>query len=173
MAEKKREGRRFPEVERVGTVMERVAGLHPFEEMERLYGTIFPHGWLRPFQWGWPSWEKARSPFLHRVPAMDIVDRETEILLRAEVPGVRREDLAVSLSDNALTVRGRIERPTVGRREDYLCREMGGGEFTRVVTLPAEVDMDRVCAKLKDGVLEIVLGKCEGSKRRAVEIDVE
>jgi HSP20 family protein len=104
--------------------------LSPFEDMERLFEQFFGRSWLRPFGWESPLWgEMARSMEV-RVPSVDVIDREEEVVVRAEIPGIDKEDL-ISLSDDRLTIKVAGERG----REGNTRREMSGS-FTRVVTRP-------------------------------------
>lgn len=145
----------------------------PFEEMERMYESIFPQGWLNPTQWEMPSWARPSRPFFtHRMPAIDMVDREDEVIVSVEVPGVRKEDLSISVTDSTLTVRGKTERREEEKREDYFYHELSCGEFTRTLHLPVGIDSKKVDARLKDGMLEIHLPKLESAKR-AVDIRIE
>ncbi len=144
----------------------------PFEEMERMYESIFPQGWLNPTQWEMPSWARPpRAFFSHRMPAIDMVDREDEVVVNVEVPGVRKEDLSISVTDSTLTVRGRTERREEEKREDYFYHELSCGEFTRSLHLPVGIDSQKVEANLKDGMLEIHLPKLESAKR-AIDINI-
>jgi HSP20 family protein len=162
-----------PRETQAGLPAERGGLLRPFEEMERLVESIFPHGLLRPTQWEWPSWEKTRPFFAHRMPAADVIDRENEVLVRAEVPGVKKEDLTVSVADDSLTIRGCTECQEETKREDYYRHEMSYGEFSRTLALPQNVDTSRAVAKMKDGVIEITLPKLERAKRRSLDIKIE
>lgn len=144
----------------------------PFEEMERMYESIFPQGWLNPAQWEMPSWARPpRAFFSHRMPAIDMVDREDEVVVNVEVPGVRKEDLSISVTDSTLTVRGKTERREEEKREDYFYHELSCGEFTRSLHLPVGIDSQKVKANLKDGMLEIHLPKLESAKR-TIDINI-
>jgi HSP20 family protein len=147
--------------------------VRPFEEMERFYQTLFPRGWLRHTDWEWPFLERMRPAFARKIPAVDVIDRENEVVVRAEVPGVSKKDLHVSLSDNAMTIRGRTEHEEEKKKEDYYYREMSYGEFTRTLTLPADVDTAKAKATMKDGLLEVTLPKVEGARRKAMDIAIE
>jgi HSP20 family protein len=144
----------------------------PFEEMERIYESIFPQGWLSPAQWEMPSWARPPRPFFaHRMPAIDMVDREDEVIVSVEVPGVRKEDLSIAVTDSTLTVKGTTERHEEEKRDDYYYHELACGEFSRVLRLPVGVDSKKVSASLKDGILEIHLPKLESAKR-AIDIKI-
>lgn len=149
---------------------QRAGMMRPFEEKERRYETFVPPGWLRPFPTDWSSLRSAS--FVHGLPAVDVVDREDEVIVRAEVPGVRKEDLKVSLSDGEITIEGCTEHEEEEKRTDYYCHEISYGAFKRAVELPAGVDTSKAEAKMKDGVLEIQLPKLERAKRREVSVEV-
>lgn len=149
------------------------AGYRPFEEMERMYESIFPQGWLSPSQWELPSWARTPRPFFaHRMPAIDMLDREGEVIVSVEVPGVRKEDLSIAVTDSTLTIRGKTERREEEKHEDYFYHELSYGEFSRSLRLPVGVDSKKVAASMKDGMLEIHLPKLESAKR-AVDIPID
>lgn len=146
--------------------------MRPFEEIERMYEELLPRGWLHPFQVDWLPTRKLSPLFPHRMPAVDIVDRDNQVIVRAEVPGVLKEDLKVTVSDSTLTIKGHTEREEEERRDDYYRHELSYGDFTRTLELPAEVDGSKVEAKMKDGILEIRLPKVEQAKPREVKVEV-
>ena len=78
--------------------------LSPLEEMESFYGSLFERPWLRQIRWDLPAWGELARPFEGRVANVDVIDRDKEMLVRAEIPGVKKEDLEISLSDNRLTI---------------------------------------------------------------------
>jgi HSP20 family protein len=140
----------------------------PFDELERLYESVFPHGWLRE----WPSFDLLNPFFTPRAPAVDVIDRDDEIIVRAEVPGLSKEDLKITVTDDTLALVGSLDQEEEEKRENYYYRELRSGSFTRKLTLPAHVDASKVCAKMKDGVLEIKLPKTEPTKRRSVNVEI-
>ncbi len=142
------------------------------EDMERLFGRLMPRNWMAPGNWHWPLWGPFAAESMEnlRVPHMDVIDRDKDILIRAEVPGVDRKDLEVSLSNGTLSVRGRIAREAHEQRKDYFRCEISQSDFSRSLSLPPSVDSEKVAAHLKDGVLEITLPKQEQLQRRAVEV---
>lgn len=102
-------------------------------------------------------------------PALNVWDNGAELLIEAEIPGVKREDLDISVIGNELTLRGR--RVSVnGENTTYHRRERASGEFTRTITLDAEIDADKVEALLKDGVLTLRLPKAESAKPRQIAV---
>lgn len=146
--------------------------MSPFEEMERLFERFFGRGWLRPpFGWESPFWsEMARSTEI-RVPSVDVIDRDEEIVVRAEIPGVDKENLEVSLSDDRLTIKGTSRQEKEEKEAgEFTRRERSRGSFTRMVTLPANVDGEKAKASFKDGVLEMTLPKLKPSKRLRINV---
>lgn len=171
MAEKKEVTVR--EKERAGMPLERYpAFVRPFEEMERWFENFFPRGWLSPLRAEWPAAGRGSAFFAHRMPTVDMIDREDEVIVRAEVPGVRKEDLKVSLSDTEITIEGHTEHKEEEKRADYYCHEMSYGDFKRTFELPAEVDASKAQATMKDGLLEIQVPKVERAKRRQVSVEI-
>ena len=159
------------EKERAAAKAER-AGMRPFDELERWYEGFLPRGWLSPPPLHWPRFGRAGALFAHRVPAVDIIDRDDEVIVRAEVPGVRKEDVKVSLSESTITIEGHTEHEEEEKRTDYYCHEMTYGDFKRTIELPTGVDAARAQAKMKDGVLDIHLAKVERAKRREVSVEI-
>jgi HSP20 family protein len=102
-------------------------------------------------------------------PPVNIWDAGEALVVEAELAGVRDQDLEVSAMGNELTIAGR-RTPADGDKQTYHRRERGTGEFTRVITLPAEVDADQVEATLKDGVLTVRLPKAESAKPRKIAL---
>jgi HSP20 family protein len=145
--------------------------LQPLEEFERFFDRIMRRGWLRSFGGERPLWSDLFERFEIRVPRVDVIDRDADVLVRAEVPGVDKNDLDVSMADNTLTINGTVGgevKETTGD-QFYRC-EIARGAFSRSVTIPANVDLAQADATLKDGVLEIVLPKKESSKRKAIPV---
>jgi HSP20 family protein len=110
-------------------------------------------------------------PFEGKMPAVDVSDLDDEVVVRAELPGVEKKDVDVSMSDNTVTIKGSTKREEKEEKGDYYRCETTCGAFTRTVALPAEVDGSKAKAKFKDGLLELTLPKMEKSKRRSIEVD--
>lgn len=149
--------------------------LSPFEEMDRMFDrwfeNFFPLGWMRPFRMERPSWGELAAPFEGRMPKVDVIDRDDEVVVRAEVPGIEKDELDVSVSDNAVTIKGETKREAKEEKGNYYRCEISRGAFTRTIALPDYVDTDGAKAKFKDGMLELTLPKVEKAKRRSIKID--
>lgn len=142
-----------------------------FDEMDRMFDTMFHHGWLRPFGELWPQWAKLEERFDLHTPRMDVIDREKEILVRAEVPGVDKKDLEVALTGRQLRIKGERRREEKKEEGDFFRSEIAHGAFSRTVRVPEDLDFDRAKADFKDGILEIHLPKTHKTERRRIKVD--
>ena len=145
--------------------------LSPFEEMDRLFENYFSRGWLHPFRWARPSWDELPMPFEGKMPKVDVVDHDNEVIVRAEVPGVDKKDLDISVTENTVNIKGTTSHEEKEEKGDYYRCEISRGSFSRVVPLPAEVDAEKASSKFKDGVVELTLPKAKKAKRHTVKVD--
>jgi len=143
----------------------------PFEEMDRLFERVFPRGWLRPFGWESPLMGEVAEPFEARLPRVDLFDGEENVVIRAEVPGVDKKDLEISVNDTSATIKGKMMRESKEEKGEYYRCEISSGEFIRTLPLPCAVDGTKARAQLKDGMLELTLPKVEKSKRHSIKIE--
>lgn len=142
--------------------------MSPFDEMERMFESFFPTGFLRPFRTA-PLWSEMVPT--GKMPAVDIIDRDEEIVLRAEMPGVDKASIDVSMTDNTVTIRGSTRHEEKEAEENYYRAEISRGAFSRTLVLPAEVDGDKTKATFKEGVLELVMPKVERAKRHTIKVE--
>ena len=145
--------------------------LSPFEEMDRWFESFYPRRWMRPLHMDWPSWGELSAAFEGRMPKVDVIDRDDEVVVRAEVPGVEKKDLDVSITETSITIKGETSHETKEEKGDFVRSELSRGVFTRTVSLPSTVDADKAKATFKDGILELSMPKIEKAKRRTVKID--
>lgn len=143
----------------------------PFEEMERMFENFMGAEWPRPTQWEWPRMLRMRMPMEAKMPRVDVVDRKADILVRAELPGVDKKDLDVSLSENSVTIKGSTRQESRQEEGDYYRCEISQGTFMRTLPLPCAVNSEAAKASFKDGLLELVLPKREESKRRSIKVE--
>lgn len=104
-------------------------------------------------------------------PAVDIVENDNDITIKAELPGVDAKDVSISLDNNVLTLRGERNSEKEVNRENYHRMERACGAFSRSFALPASIDGDRVTADFRNGLLSITLPKKESSKGRTIQIN--
>ena len=144
----------------------------PWEDMDRWFDEFGRRGWLHPVSWEWPRFMEGMAPFEGRMPKVDLIDRETEIVVRAELPGVSKDDLEITLAEGTVTIEAHT---TAEKKEEeegkYYRREMSRGEFRRTVGLPAEVDEAKAKATFTDGILELTLPKLEKTPKRSVRVE--
>jgi len=136
-------------------------------EAERMFGDFF----RRPL-WGmtWPS--RLREIGI-REPAIEVYEEKDDVVVKAEVPGMKKEDLEINLSDNRLTIKGEKKEEEEVKKKGYYYTERSYGSFLRTIDLPREVQTEKAKANFKDGVLEVRLPKTEEAKRKEVKVKVE
>lgn len=146
-------------------------GLMSFDEFDNLFDDFLSRKWPRLFDWNFPmGQERGLGLGMARgFPKVDIVDRDNEIEVQAELPGIKKEDLDVSINNQIMTIRAstKEEKTQEGR---YLRREISRGEYQRTLSLPDNVDTDNVKASFSDGILRITLPKTAQSQRKSIEI---
>jgi HSP20 family protein len=129
-------------------------------EMEGLFGRFFR-------DWPFPGLFGEGRAF---APAVDMLDKKDEVVLRADLPGLEQKDIDVTVGEGVLTIRGERKEEKEVKEEDYYCCERWAGGFERSLTLPSGVDADKVKATFKNGILEVHLPKAEKAKGKTVEI---
>ena len=103
-------------------------------------------------------------------PAVDIFETESEIVVKAEVPGMDRKDITLNLENNVLTLRGERRFLKETKEENYHRIERSYGGFSRAFSIPATVDEEKIRADYQDGVLKIVLPKKEQLRPKQIKI---
>lgn len=131
-----------------------------YREPTRLFSTLFdsPTGYAR--QTAAPRW----------IPAMDLGETAQDYVLRADLPGLAPQDVAIDVEDRVLTISGERKNDEPVEDTRFLRVERGSGAFQRKLTLPEGVDPEAVAATFENGVLEVRIPKPEARKPRRVEI---
>jgi HSP20 family protein len=135
------------------------------QRMERLFDEMLGRGlWRtaeeRPLRGTW-------------VPAINILEREDAIVIQADLPGLKAEDVEVTVEEGILSIRGERKLEEVNEGETYHRVERLYGSFERTFTLPNSVDTSKIDARFKNGEMLLTLPKREESKPRSVKIKVE
>jgi HSP20 family protein len=144
----------------------------PQKEIERWFDEFleepfFPRMWRK-----FPRWRRLKE--LEEIsPSVDMFDKKDEIVVKAEIPGVEKENISISLSDNTITIKGEMKKEEEVKEEDYYYSERSYGSFSRSLNLPAKVQAEKIKASFKNGILEIHLPKAEESKPKEVKIEVK
>jgi HSP20 family protein len=127
-----------------------------------------PRRWMEtfePFGWKWPMGIDFERSF-----RVDILDHEKELIVRAELPGVDKDDVEVTISGNRLMIEAEREFEEEESKETFYRHELGYGELMRTIALPVEVDVEHIDAELKDGILTVVLPKIQAAARHTVKV---
>lgn len=130
------------------------------DDMDRLFYTFF----------GRPLSEEAEGIW---APVIDLEEDNGNFIVKAEVPGLRKEDIKIAVRGNLLTVSGERKQESESKGKTFHRVERAYGKFTRTITLPNEVEADKVKAAYKDGLLQITLPKPEAMKPKEIEIEVK
>lgn len=148
---------------------ESVSLRHPTLEMEKVFDRFFGKSW------GWPTvWHMHDLPAITlegaRLPKVDLIDRKNEVLLRAELPGLDKKDVEVSLNDNILMVKGQTKTEKNEEEGEYHRHEIQSASFARSISVPSNIDASKITAELKDGVLEVTLPKTKSSTKKTINV---
>jgi len=130
-------------------------------DMDRLWDSFFERR---------PTKDEEAGEFL---PALDLAEKDNELVVKCEVPGMDPKDIDISLSDGMLTIRGEKKQEREEKKTDYHLVERSYGTFTRSILLPKEVQGDKISASYKNGILKITLPKSEEAKKKEIKIKVE
>ncbi len=145
----------------------------PFtHSMEEFFENFFPRRWMEgvePFGWGRPMWSDREEKFDVQ-PNVDIVDKDDYVLVRAEMPGVRKEDLEITIAGDRLTFEAKREVEEKEEQDDFFRHEMAYGRMFRTLRLPVEVHGDKATAELKDGIVELHLPKVEVTTPHRIKV---
>ena len=143
----------------------------------------------RPDVWSWSAFDQLtnlrdeinrlfESPYANGssdafnawAPALDLYEDKDNLVLRAEVPGMKKEDIDISLHENTITISGERRNEKKYEGSETSREERVFGRFTRTLQLPKQVDTGKVKASYKDGVLTVTLPKAEEAKPRQIQI---
>lgn len=106
-------------------------------------------------------------------PVIDIEEDNDNYYVRAEIPGIKKEDVKISVRGNAISVSGERKQESETKNKTFHRVERSYGRFRRTVTLPSEIDADTVKATYKDGILTITLPKPESAKPKEIEVEIK
>lgn len=137
-------------------------------DAKRMMDNVF----RRPLTPWWPDrWFNAAAEIGE--PAVDVYYDKEELVIKAELPGMDKEDVEVNLADHLLTLKGNKKREERVAEDEYVCSERAFGSFSRTVALPAEVQGEKVKASFKNGVVEIRLPVAETAKPKTIKVKIE
>jgi HSP20 family protein len=140
-----------------------------FRNFEQRMKRVFGEGFGRLFEpiaeesWSVTTW----------APTCDVYETDNEIVVKAELPEVKKENIQVNLENNVLTIRGERKFEEETKKENFHRIERSYGEFERSFTLPSIADPNKINAEYKDGMLRVVIGKREEAKPKQVEVKIK
>jgi HSP20 family protein len=131
------------------------------DAMDRLFeeSVVGPRGWL--------------APTGGTLPALDMYETDSDLVVTAAIPGVSAEDVDVTVVGDVLTIKGETKTETRGEKANYHRQERRYGAFVRSVALPMAVQVDKAEAKFADGVLTLTMPKAEAAKPRSIKFKAE
>ena len=155
-----------------GTTSRRAEPLALFDD----FAAELEHWWSRPFSFFPAPFLRSfrgagRAPFA-LTPAMDVYEKDNVVYVKAELPGLKKEDVTVQVDGDQLTIRGESKSESEVKDEQYYRSERTFGSFFRRMPLPAGVKAEQIQATLKDGVLEVSIPKPAVSTSEPTKIPV-
>jgi HSP20 family protein len=137
------------------------------EEMERYFDDVFGRPWL-PAVW-------RRMPVVEMgwAPTIEVFEKKDKFVVKAELPGMKEDDIDVSVIGDTLTIKGERKTESEVKEEDYYCCERSYGSFSRSIALPSSVDAKKIEANYGDGVLEVSLPKSPEVKAKKVTVSAK
>lgn len=134
----------------------------PFNRLSSLFDLSFP---------GFASGSE-ESLFSGWTPALDVYQDKDQVVVKAELPGLKKEEIEITLQDGELTLSGERKREEESNKEGTFRSERFFGRFQRSVALPVMVDSTKVTATYKDGILTVTLPKAEEAKPKQIQVNV-
>jgi HSP20 family protein len=137
-------------------------------EMDRMMDDFFGRS-MRPW---WPArWLRGDGEIT--APVVDVYEEKDEVVVKADLPGLGKNDIEVNISDSELTLKGEKKKEEEIQENNYYRRERTYGAFLRTVELPTDVQADKVKASFKDGVLEVRVPKTEEAKAKTIKVQIQ
>jgi HSP20 family protein len=128
------------------------------------------------FSPGWPSLLRRRRgegeemEFIE--PAVEVSETDEAVVVKAQVPGIQKDQLEVEITADGLTLKGEVKEEKEEKKKNYHRREIHYGAFLRTVPFPVAVESDKATAALKDGVLQVTIPKSAPTKSKPVKVEV-
>ena len=142
---------------------------HWERDMDRMMEDIFGRR-MRPW---WPErWSRTGETEV-KPPIVDVFEEKDDIVVKAELPGIEKDNIEVNLTDHTLTIKGEKKKEEEVKEENYYRAERSYGSFLRTLDLPRDVRADQVKASFKNGILEVRVPKTEEAKAKEIKVKVE
>ena len=152
--------------------MNSVIRLDPFREltavkenMDRFLGVGWPrHAHL------WRLWEQPDGQIY---PSIDMFQTKDSVVIKASLPGVKSEEVEISVTGDTLTISGEMKAETEVKEEDFFCQERRYGSFSRTIELPSDLKTDKAEAVFEDGILTLTIPKAEEIKPKTIKVETK
>ena len=145
----------------------------PFRDMMTLrdaMGQLFEESMVRRSPFGaWPFGRREEAS----MPAIDMYETEGDVMVKASLPGLKPEEVDITITGTALEIRGETKEETEEKRGDYFYKERSYGAFQRSLTLPVEIKADEAEATFENGVLTLKMPKAEQAKAKQIKIQAK
>ena len=146
--------------------MSNITRFDPFHDLTRFepfgdFDSLFKGFMVRPLFQGAPAAPQMK---------LEVTEDDKAYTVKAEIPGVKKEDIHISLSGNLMTINGETKTEEKEEQGDYYRCDISRGSFSRTVVLPADVDDAKAKAEMRDGMLEITLPKIEQAEKRDIKV---
>lgn len=166
MSDEKKEGVPGEEASEKRRDLQRLGS--PFEDMERMFDDLFQRRFFAP------SWiPRFKLPeFADVATSVDMFEEGKELVIKAEIPGMKKEEISIDFSGDIITISGEKKAEERVERKDFYRVERSFGSFSRKLRLPVAVELDKANASFKDGVLEIRMPKSGAEKQTVRKIAV-
>ena len=138
-------------------------------DMDRMMEDFFGRR-MRPL---WPERWFGRDELAVRAPAVDVFEEKDDIVVKAELPGMEKDNIEVNLTDHMLTIKGEKKKEEEIKEENYYRAERSYGSFLRTLELPRDVHADKIKASFKNGILEVRMPKTEEAKAKEIKVKVD
>ncbi len=145
--------------------------LSPIEDMERWFEEM----WRRPFSaFRTPFWPTTRTLEAEEfMPSLDMYDTEHELIVKCDLPGLKKKDIELNITHNYLTISGERGKEEKVEKANYYRYERSYGKFSRSFELPEGLDIEKAKAHFEDGVLEVKIPKSEEAEKMSKKIAIE
>jgi HSP20 family protein len=142
-----------------------------FAEMERMFDDLFrrPLSLLSPRRWTAPDLAAAGEIS----PLIDVFEEGDDVVVKVELPGMKKEDISVDFSDGTVIISGEKKQEEKIEQKNYHMIERAYGSFTRSIRMPVQVQADKTKATFKEGILEIRVPKTEEAKKKERKIPIQ
>lgn len=143
---------------------------NPFYELDRLHNEL-----NNLFDWSFGG-EPIQSASLLETgwaPSIDVYDSKENVMVKADVPGMKKEELDVAIQNNTLIIKGEKKQDAEQKEKDYVRTERFYGSFCRAITLPSDVDSAKAQAEYNNGTLTLTLPKKEEAKPKQISVNIK